>query len=202
MVSALRSVSLSLALLFLNGLVTLADSQPPGENATSGGWRLSWNTVDQGVVSWGTKAHFSSWDACVAARAETIQRGVQALKSSGHDVSENHGVIVGQRGGDKAISRVVRFMCSREPAWLIVATNQSRSGAMSEERLGTFLTEVECLAWLELEADFKARSLEKFGSRVSLMHAEPSRWTVTTTEALGMEAGQLKSVTAYRCVSD
>jgi hypothetical protein len=187
MIPALRGVSLGLLLVLFQGPVTLADAQPSAENAARGGWRLSWNAVDRGVVSWGTEAHFSSWDEYLAARAEAIQRGVQ--KSS-------------DRWRDEAILRVVHFMCNWEPAWLIVVTKQSRAGATSEDRLGTFSSEAECLASLELEVDFKARSLEKFGSRVSLMQAEPSRWTVMTTEARGIETGQPTTVSAYRCIDD
>jgi len=190
-----------IALVLLTGGFSAAGAQPLEDRPGNATWRLSWNMVDRGLVSWGNEGVVGSWHKCLAFRDQAIRDKITALKRRGTEVTENNGTIVERRPNDGGVQTVVHFLCHMERPWTMVVTHQSRTGAVSQERMGAFSAEDECLASLELEVAFKATALRQLGNGVSVMPVVPAGWTLFTTEVAGTEAGQLQATTAYVCGS-
>jgi hypothetical protein len=122
------------------------------------------------------------------------------LQSLDDDVTEDSAtVIIARRRQDQAVLTVVQFSCTEERDWIIAIAHQTREGPVSEDQIGPFSTEEACIDALGLEVEFKAKSLQKLGSAVSAIRSTTTTSTVSTTEAFGREAGQLKTFTTYRC---
>jgi hypothetical protein len=200
MVLTLRRVLAVCVILVLIDGVSLVGSQERTESRGQEKWRLSWNIVDRGFVSSGAEAHFTSGGDCRAAQRNAVQRKVAELQSQGNDITENDATIIEKRRADQAVLTVVRFFCIEEKDWIIMVTRQPHRGRAYEDRFGLFSTEEKCIEALELEVDFKARSLQKLGDAVSVVHSTTTNWTLTSTEAFGTEAGQLRGITTYTCV--
>src|SRR5262245_21429974 len=178
-VVARQAVIIALA-LFTGGFLPVG-SQTRADSPRKETWRLSWNIVEQGLVSSGTAGVAASWQKCLAFRDQTIRDKIDALKRRGTEVTENNGTIVERRPNDGGVRTIVHFICHMERPWTMVVTHQSPTGAVSQERMGAFSAEDECLGSLELEVGFKATALRQFGNGVSVMRVEPAGWTLFTT---------------------
>ena len=197
---ARRTLVVSVTLVLLNGVSFVVLSQELPESRRQEKWRLSWNIVDRGVVSSGD-AKFISEEDCRAAKDKAIQRKKEELQSLGNDVTENDAtIIIERRREDRAVLTIVQFYCTEERDWIIVIAHYGR-GAVSEDRIGSFSTAEQCIDALELEVDFKAKSLQKLGYHVSAERPTTTNWTVTT-KAFGTEAGPPHHVTTYRCIAE
>jgi hypothetical protein len=193
---ARRAFAVCVTLVLIEG-VSLVGAQERPESRRQEKWRLSWNIVDRGFVSWGAEAHFTSREDCLAAQGNAVQHKMAELQSRGNDVTENNATIVEKHREGRAVLSVVRFSCTEENDWIIVIAHQPRRGPMSEDRFGLFFTEEKCIDALEVEVDFKAKSLQKLGHAVSAMRLTTKDWILTTTE----ETGQPRAITTYRCVA-
>jgi hypothetical protein len=164
-------------------------------------WRLTHHIVDRGWVTWGGETGGISAAECLGARTRAIRRTVERLQSPDTDITVHDAVVVQTRRADRMVLTVVRFACTREIDWTIAVTNPPTTRGASDDHLGRFSTEAECLSSLELEVDFKARSLQRLGHDVSLVRATPASWTLGMIGMVGTEAGQLKGITTYACVT-
>jgi hypothetical protein len=197
LIPARRELVACLILVLLDGLSLVAHSQEHPESRKQEQWRLSWSIVNRGFVSWGAEAHFTSRDDCLAAQGNAVQRKMVELQSLGNDVTENNATIVEKRREDQAVLSVVHFSCNEEKDWIIVIAHQPRGRPVSEDRFGLFSTEEKCIDALEVEVDFKTKSLQKLGDALSAIRSTTKDWTLTTTE----ETGQVRAITTYRCVT-
>jgi hypothetical protein len=187
-------------LIPLYGTSFVAHSQEHVEGRRQEKWRLSWNVVDRGLVSWGEHGKFTSRDDCLAAEKKAVRRKVDELPSRGSDVTEHGAVIVETRRNDQTVLTVVHFFCAEEKDWVILVAQQPRRSTVAEDQIGPFSTEEQCIDALESEVDFKVKSLRRLGNDVSVVRSTTTNWTLRATGAFGTEAGQLTTNTTYGCV--
>jgi hypothetical protein len=185
---------MSAILVLLSGSSFIAHSQAPVRIQAR--WHLSWNAVDRGRVTWGLTGRFTSQDDCLAAEKKAIRARVESLRPLGNEVTEHGTVVIEAHRDDRTVLTVVHFFCAEERDWVILVAQQSRTGIAADDRIGPFQTEEQCVEALELEVDFKAKSLRKLGNAVSTVRLTTTNWTLRSTEATGTEAAS----TTYTCV--
>ncbi len=197
---ARRALVVIVILIVLNALSVGVHSQQRSEDPRRRTWRLSWHVVDRGFVSWGVEAEFHAGTDCFSARDKAVQRTLEAMRLRGNEISVNDATIIETHREARMVLTVARFACVVDREWTLMVAHQSRTGAVSMDRISSFKTEENCIEALELEVDFKTKAIQKLGNYVSVVQSTPTDWILSTTEALGAEAGQLKTTTAYTCV--